>query len=285
MEEDSMQIHPYLTFNGNAAEAMTFYQQVLDGKLDVSHFSDMPDCDENTIQAEDRDRVMHARLQCGEAVLMASDSFSGQPAGPMDGFSIALVFTDMARAVAVFEGLGTGGNTIMPWGPTFWAEGFGMLKDKYGVAWIINCGLMQSADSRITIETSVAAGIEEVWRAWNTPADIKQWNAASDDWHTTSASVDLHVDGTFTARMEARDGSMGFDFSGTYTRIVPNSVIEYQMDDGRVVTVEFSQRDGNVLIRESFDPEPTHSIEEQREGWQAILERFARYVEKGGAGS
>ena len=82
---------------------------------------------------------------------------------------------------------------------------------------------------KITVETTVAAPIEEVWRAWTTPDDIKQWNAASDDWHTTAATVDLRVGGPFSSRMEAKDGSMGFDFAGTYTKVVPHELIECTM--------------------------------------------------------
>src|SRR6185295_11968888 len=92
---------------------------------------------------------------------------------------------------------------------------------------------------KITVETTVAAPIETVWRAWNSPDDIKQWNAASDDWHTTESTVDLRDGGAFSARMEAKDGSIGFDFAGTYTRVVENESIEYSMEDGRTVAVEF----------------------------------------------
>ncbi len=140
---------------------------------------------------------------------------------------------------------------------------------------------MQSSDARITVEASIAATIKDVWRAWTTPDDIKQWNAASDDWHTTQASVDLRTGGKFSARMEAKDGGMGFDFSGIYTRIVPEALIESEFDDGRVVIVEFSAQDNAVIVRESFDAEPMHSVEAQRLGWQAILDNFAQYVQKG----
>ena len=133
---------------------------------------------------------------------------------------------------------------------------------------------------KITVETIVAAPIAEVWRAWTTPEDIKQWNAASDDWHTTAATVDLRVGGSFSSRMEAKDGSMGFDFAGTYTKIVPHELIECGFGD-RVLVVEFVPENGKVRVRETFDAEETHSIEQQRSGWQAILDRFARHVEKG----
>ncbi|MBK7771128.1 MAG: SRPBCC family protein [bacterium] len=131
---------------------------------------------------------------------------------------------------------------------------------------------------KIQIETAVDASAAEAWRAWTTPADIIQWNTASPDWHTTKAEVDLRVGGKFTARMEARDGSMGFDFSGTYTRIIAPSVLEYVLDDGRAVLVEFVERPGGVTVRETFEAESENSVELQRTGWQAILDNFARHV-------
>jgi uncharacterized protein YndB with AHSA1/START domain len=131
---------------------------------------------------------------------------------------------------------------------------------------------------KITVETKVAAPIELVWKAWTTPADIKQWNAASSDWHTTASTVDLRVGGSFTSRMEAKDGSMGFDFSGTYTRIIEHELIECSFGN-RVMLVKFLPGEGEITIRETFDAEPTHSEEQQRQGWQAILDNFARYAE------
>ena len=132
---------------------------------------------------------------------------------------------------------------------------------------------------KIAIETTVKAPLEAVWKAWTTPDDIVRWNAASDDWHTTSANVDLRVGGTFSSRMEAKDGSMGFDFEGTYTDVVAHERLAYAMDDGREVVVEFLPRGGEVVVRETFDAEASNPVEMQRDGWRAILERFARYVE------
>ncbi|WP_017297956.1 SRPBCC family protein [Nodosilinea nodulosa] len=131
---------------------------------------------------------------------------------------------------------------------------------------------------KITVETTAAAPIEAVWRAWTTPEDIKQWNAASDDWCTSAASVDLRVGGTFSSRMEAKDGSAGFDFGGTYTKIVPHELIECEFG-GRTLVVQFIDAGDRTTIRETFDAEETHTPEQQREGWQSILDRFARYVE------
>ena len=131
---------------------------------------------------------------------------------------------------------------------------------------------------KITVETTVAAPVEEVWRAYTTPEDIKQWNAASDDWHTTAATVDLRVGGAFSSRMEAKDGSMGFDFAGTYTKLVDYEQIGYAFGD-RTAQVAFTPGPNGVKVQVTFDSEQTHSIEQQRGGWQAILNNFARHVE------
>jgi uncharacterized protein YndB with AHSA1/START domain len=131
---------------------------------------------------------------------------------------------------------------------------------------------------QIVVETHVHAPIEKVWQAYTTPEDIVQWNAASDDWHTTKASVDLRVGGAFSSRMEAKDGSFGFDFAGTYTHVVPNRLIEYSFED-RTAKVEFTERPEGINVRVSFDAETTHPIEQQQVGWQAILNNFARHVE------
>lgn len=131
---------------------------------------------------------------------------------------------------------------------------------------------------KINVETTVAAPIAEVWRAYTTPADIMQWNAASDDWHTTAASVDLREGGEFSSRMEAKDGSFGFDFAGTYTKIVPHQLIEYAFGD-RTAQVAFADNPEGVNVSVTFDAETTHSVEQQHDGWQAILNNFKRHVE------
>lgn len=132
---------------------------------------------------------------------------------------------------------------------------------------------------KITVEQSIKADLAAVWNAWNTPADIIKWNAASDDWHTTGSTVDLREGGTFSARMEAKDGSAGFDFEGAYTRVVPQKALDYRLSDGREVQVEFTDQPGGVLVRETFDAETENPPEMQRAGWQAILDNFKRYVE------
>lgn len=131
----------------------------------------------------------------------------------------------------------------------------------------------------ITIETTVNAPIDRVWAAWNNPRAIEQWNAATPEWHTPRASVDLREGGQFCSRMEAKDGSAGFDFEGTYTRIEPQRLIEYTLGDERTVRVEFVPGAGGVTVRETFDAEDAHSAEQQRQGWQAILDNFKQHVE------
>jgi uncharacterized protein YndB with AHSA1/START domain len=132
---------------------------------------------------------------------------------------------------------------------------------------------------KIVVEAMVKADLQTVWDTWNNPEDIKQWNAASDDWHTISSVVDLKVGGRFSSRMEAKDGSAGFDFSATYTRVEPPRFLAFRLDDNREVTVQFKETVGGILVREEFDAEEENEPELQRQGWQAILSRFARHTE------
>lgn len=131
---------------------------------------------------------------------------------------------------------------------------------------------------KITVETMVDAPLAEVWHAYSNPEDIQRWNAASDDWHTTASTVDLRPGGAFSSRMEAKDGSTGFDFAGTYTTVVEGKLIEYTFGD-REARVEFGEVPGGVRVRVTFDAEDQNPIELQRGGWQAILDSFARHVE------
>jgi uncharacterized protein YndB with AHSA1/START domain len=132
---------------------------------------------------------------------------------------------------------------------------------------------------KITVDTTIDAPIAEVWRAYTTPEDIMHWNAASDDWHTTAATVDLRVGGVFCSRMEAKDGSTGFDFEGTYTRIVEQEVIEYDFGD-RQAQITFQESPEGVEVRVRFDPENEFPVEYQQVGWQSILDNFKQHVER-----
>lgn len=130
----------------------------------------------------------------------------------------------------------------------------------------------------ITVETIIAAPITKVWTLYNTPEHIKNWNAASDDWHTTASTVDLREGGQFSSRMEAKDGSMGFDFAGTFTKVVEHERIEYSFGD-RKATIQFTNTTAGVQLSITFEAETTYSLEQQQQGWQAILNNFKRYVE------
>jgi uncharacterized protein YndB with AHSA1/START domain len=131
---------------------------------------------------------------------------------------------------------------------------------------------------KISVEATISAPIEKVWRIYTAPEDIKQWNAASDDWHTTAVTVDLRVGGSFSSRMEAKDGSMGFDFAGIYTKVVKNQLIEYSFDD-RHAQVEFVNAPEGVTVRVTFDADSQYPIEQQQQGWQSILSNFKKHVE------
>ena len=133
--------------------------------------------------------------------------------------------------------------------------------------------------AKITVETTVNTPIEKTWSLWSEPEHIKQWNNASDDWHTPHAENDLRTGGSFVSRMEAKDGSFGFDFGGTYDEVVPHKTIAYTMGDGRQVNVNFEAQGDSTKVTETFDPENMHPHDFQKAGWQAILDNFKRYAE------
>jgi len=139
---------------------------------------------------------------------------------------------------------------------------------------------MKTAEKTIiTVKSSINAPVKKVWEYWTKPEHITQWNNASDDWHTPWAKNDLRVGGRFTARMEARDGSMGFEFGGTYDAIQSNEFISYTIDDGRKVEVTFTSQGDMTTVTENFEAEETNSIEMQQGGWQAIMDNFKKYTE------
>lgn len=137
-----------------------------------------------------------------------------------------------------------------------------------------------TAPTVITIETIVNAPMEKAWEAWTKPEHITQWSFASDDWHTPWAKNDLRAGGSFSSRMEAKDGSMGFEFGGIYDVVTTNEYIEYTMGDGRKVKINFIADGATTKIVQSFDAEQQNSVEMQRGGWQAILDNFKKYTEQ-----
>lgn len=133
--------------------------------------------------------------------------------------------------------------------------------------------------SAIKVEADVKAPVEKVWDYWNKPEHITQWNQPSAAWHCPRAENDLRADGKFTSRMEAKDGSAGFDFSGIYDEVKKHKHIAYTLEDGRKVSVEFKGDGNKTEIKETFDPENENPRDMQRDGWQAILDNFKRYAE------
>ena len=131
----------------------------------------------------------------------------------------------------------------------------------------------------ITIKTTVQVSVEKAWRYWTAPEHITQWNNASEDWHTPHAQNDLRIGGKFTTRMEAKDGSEGFDFTGTYDDLKENKTISYSMGDGRKVHILFDGDDHQTKITETFEAESSNPVDMQKAGWQAILDNFKKYTE------
>ena len=132
---------------------------------------------------------------------------------------------------------------------------------------------------KITVEALVNAPVEKVWQVWTTPYDITKWNSPSPEWHTPRAKHELKVGGNFNYRMEAKDGSLGFDFGGVFDLVNPNQQLNYTMDDGRKVNISFSAAAGETKIVQTFEAENENSLELQRAGWQGILNSFKNYIE------
>lgn len=139
---------------------------------------------------------------------------------------------------------------------------------------------MTTQKTNITVETTVNATAEKVWNVFNAPEHIVNWGSPSPDWHTTKAENDLRTGGNFLYRMEAKDGSFGFDFGGVYDAVTPHEHIAYTMGDGRKVTITFAQEDNGTRLTETFEPETQNPPEYQQAGWQAILDNFKAYTEK-----
>ncbi len=131
----------------------------------------------------------------------------------------------------------------------------------------------------ITIENTIKAPVEKVWAIWNAPEHITKWNTASPDWHSPKSEVDLRPGGKFSTRMEAKDGSFGFDFGGTYDTVEPNELIEYTLGDGRKVINTFTKSGNDTKVVVTFDAENQNPVDMQRAGWQAILDNFKKYTE------
>jgi uncharacterized protein YndB with AHSA1/START domain len=143
----------------------------------------------------------------------------------------------------------------------------------------MNNSMETTGKTIITVEATIYASVHQVWKFWTTPEHIIHWNYASDEWHTPWAENDFRVGGSFISRMEAKDGSFGFDFAGAYNEIQLNELIVYTIFDGRKVHISFTPIGNSTTIIESFEAESQHSFELQKSGWQSILDNFKRYVE------
>ncbi len=132
---------------------------------------------------------------------------------------------------------------------------------------------------KITVQTKVNAELDKVWDYWTKPEHIVNWNFATDEWCCPTAQNDLKPNGKFSWRMEAKDGSMGFDFEGTYDKVVDKELISYKMADGRKADVKFTQNGNEVIVSETFEAEGTNTDEQQKAGWQSILMNFKKYTE------
>lgn len=136
-----------------------------------------------------------------------------------------------------------------------------------------------SKPTKVTIQAVIQAPVDKVWRCWTEPEHITKWSQASDDWHAPRAENDLRVGGTFVTRMEAKDGSMGFDFGGTYDVVKLHEEIAYTLGDGRKVDITFTARGVETEVVQVFEAESSQPVEFQQAGWQAILNNFKKYVE------
>lgn len=139
---------------------------------------------------------------------------------------------------------------------------------------------MTTEKTKITVEATIDAPVEKVWKLWNAAEHVTKWNTASPDWHTPKAENDLRVGGKFVYRMEAKDGSFGFDFGGTYDKVKENERIEYTMDDSRKVSNTFTANGNSTKLVVVFEAEDQNPVEMQKGGWQAILNNFKAYAEK-----
>src|SRR5688572_5700548 len=134
--------------------------------------------------------------------------------------------------------------------------------------------------TRITVESTINAPVEKVWKFWSAPEHITKWCSPSEDWHAPRAENDLTTGGKFSTRMEAKDGSFGFDFGGVYDQVKENELIEYTMSDGRKVDIHFSVNGNETKVVETFDTETINPVDMQKAGWQAIMDNFKKYTEE-----
>lgn len=277
----------YLNFTNNTEEAFLFYQSIFGGEFTrggIVRFGDIPPSEGMPPLAEaDKNLIMHIELPiAGGHVLMGTDApeSMGFKVNFGNNVHINIEPDTKEETKMLFDKLSAGGKITMDLQDMFWGSYYGSCTDKFGVQWMFNCTERKPGDKRmITVQTTVNAPLDEVWDKWTSPSDITKWNHASDDWHSPRAENDLRVGGKFSYRMEAKDGSMGFDFEGTYDTVKKNELIEYKIIDGRKVTVSFFDERGKTKVVESFEVENKNPEDKQKFGWQSILDNFKKHVE------
>jgi predicted 3-demethylubiquinone-9 3-methyltransferase (glyoxalase superfamily)/uncharacterized protein YndB with AHSA1/START domain len=304
MSEAGQKFAPTLMFtgaqHGRAEEALNFYTSIFPNSSINGVLKYGPG------GADPEDTVKHAEFNLDGCLFMAMDSYGEYAAQFNEALSFVISCYTQDEIDYYWNRLSADGGR---------EDQCGWLKDKFGVSWQvvppilirylkdpdpvkagnvmqamlkmkkIDIALLQEAylqpasQTVITVEATVNAPVEKVWTFWTAPEHITQWNHASDDWHSPSASNDLRAGGAFNYQMAARDGSASFDFAGQYDEVTPHEKIAYTLGDGRVVTIRFSANGPATKVVESFEAENTNSIEMQQTGWQAILDNFKKYVE------
>ncbi len=297
-------ISPVLMFtgeqHGKAEEAIDFYTSLFENST-VNLLARYEEGDDDPAKGT----VKHGQFQLDDSIFMAMDSSYSHGFGFNEAISFVVHCEGQEEVDYFWHKLSADGGEEMM---CAW------LKDKYGVVWQIvpdelirlisdpdparaqrAVGAMmqmrkidiekirQAADDEsrriITVQATVNAPIEKVWQMWTLPEHITNWNFANDEWHSPHAENNLRPGGKFSYRMEAKNGDMGFDFSGTYTVIKENQLLEYTLDDDRKVQVHFSPVDGGTFVMENFEAEKMNPVDMQETGWQAILDNFKKYVE------
>jgi predicted 3-demethylubiquinone-9 3-methyltransferase (glyoxalase superfamily)/uncharacterized protein YndB with AHSA1/START domain len=287
--------------SGNAEAALKLYTSIFEGSTvdGILHYG--------ADDKKNEGKVMHAQFRlCGDQTFMVMDDTMGADFAFNEALSFVVQCSGQDEVDYFWEKFTANGGM---------ESQCGWLKDPFGVSWQIVpdellqlladpdpgraqratgammqmkkidiAKLQQAADDDtktvVTVQTTVAAPLEKVWNCWTQPEHIVNWNHASDDWHTPRAENDLRPGGKFNYRMEAKDGSFGFDMEGVYDKVEKHKDIEYTMGDGRKVQIGFMETDAGTFVMENFEAEGMNPVDMQRQGWQAILDNFRKYTER-----
>jgi PhnB protein len=288
-------VSSYLHFDSSTEEAFAFYRSIFGGEFSgqgILRYGDTPPQEGAEPLAEEvRRLVMHIELPImGGHVLMGSDAPASLGFKLLSGNSshIMLQPDSPEETRRLFQALSAGGQVETPLENTFWGALYGACTDRFGVNWMFNCQNQESRPEKskeerfpIAVSAHVKADLERTWFSYTDPRCITRWNFASPVWHCPRAENDLKAGGSFSYRMESREGKAGFDFSGVYEAVVMKAYIAYRMNAARAAKVLFHPYPGGVLVTVIFDPESENSMELQRGGWQAILDNFKAFAESG----